>query len=219
MCSRFLSAASSCSSRFVTTSDAGAPKLNAPLAHPVNHIEVSFLADPTQEYKLWIRLKAERNFWGNDSVWVQFSGGQTGVRDRHNRRACGEPGGMPALRPVGVGLGRRGWGAVNQNGTTLRFPAGGPQRLRIQTREDGVAIDQIVLSSRNYKTTRPGTAKNNTVILQPAGPVRGLVVGSVDRNRAETRRGRGKAFCGAGRRKPAHDDSPPGGFACNLDQP
>jgi hypothetical protein len=63
-----------------------------------------------------------------------------------------------------------GWGAVNLNGVTLRFPEGGVQTIRIQTREDGVSIDQIVLSSGKYKTTRPGTAKNDTVKLDPAGP-------------------------------------------------
>jgi hypothetical protein len=63
-----------------------------------------------------------------------------------------------------------GWGAVNRNGVTLRFPEGGVQTIRIQTREDGVSIDQIVLSSEKYKTTRPGTAKNDTVKLGQIGP-------------------------------------------------
>jgi hypothetical protein len=47
----------------------------------------------------------------------------------------------------------------------LRFPAGGVQTLRLQTREDGVAIDHIVLSAVKYKTTRPGTVKNDTTSL------------------------------------------------------
>jgi hypothetical protein len=36
----------------------------------------------------------------------------------------------------------------------------------IQTREDGVSIDQVVLSSEKYLTTRPGKSKNDTTILQ-----------------------------------------------------
>ena len=60
-----------------------------------------------------------------------------------------------------------GWGAVNRNGTRLRFPEGGIQRVRIQVREDGVSVDQIVLSAETYRTTRPGRAKNDTLILQP----------------------------------------------------
>jgi hypothetical protein len=48
----------------------------------------------------------------------------------------------------------------------LRFPAGGWQQMVIQTREDGVSVDQIVLSSATYLTARPGKAKNDTTILK-----------------------------------------------------
>ncbi len=58
-----------------------------------------------------------------------------------------------------------GWGAINRNGVLLRFPEGGAQRIVIQTREDGVSIDQVVLSSEKYLTTRPGLAKNDATIL------------------------------------------------------
>jgi hypothetical protein len=51
-----------------------------------------------------------------------------------------------------------GWGAVNRNGVTLRFSEGGVQPIRIQTREDGVSTDQIVLSSEKYNATRSATA-------------------------------------------------------------
>lgn len=54
---------------------------------------------------------------------------------------------------------------MNKNGTTLRFPDGGRQVIRIQQREDGVSFDQIVLSSENYLTKRPGLAKNDRTIL------------------------------------------------------
>ena len=40
-------------------------------------------------------------------------------------------------------------------------------RIRIQTREDGVIIDQIVLSANKYRSTRPGAVKNDgTILLQ-----------------------------------------------------
>ena len=58
-----------------------------------------------------------------------------------------------------------GWGAVNRHGATIRFADGGWQRIRIQTREDGLSIDQVVLSARKYKTTRPGAATDDTTIL------------------------------------------------------
>jgi hypothetical protein len=41
----------------------------------------------------------------------------------------------------------------------------GPQTLRVQAREDGLAIDQIVLSPATYLTAAPGAAKNDTTIL------------------------------------------------------
>ena len=65
-----------------------------------------------------------------------------------------------------------GWGARNVNGGVLRFPEGGYQRIRIQVREDGVSLDQIVLSAERYRTTRPGTAKGDTTILVATPPSR-----------------------------------------------
>jgi hypothetical protein len=47
----------------------------------------------------------------------------------------------------------------------LRFPAGGLQSKR-QTRDDGVAIGQIVLSGVNYNATRPDAVKDDTTKLQ-----------------------------------------------------
>jgi hypothetical protein len=49
----------------------------------------------------------------------------------------------------------------------VRFPTGGFHRLRVQTREDGVSIDQIVLSSEKYLNAPPGPAKNDTTTLPP----------------------------------------------------
>jgi hypothetical protein len=38
----------------------------------------------------------------------------------------------------------------------------------VQTREDGFAIDQIVLSPTTYVKTSPGALKNDTRILPPS---------------------------------------------------
>ncbi len=87
----------------------GAPKVVAPLAAPSSQVRLAFFADPTQTYKLWLRLKAERNQWDNDSVWVQFSGATdaAGVPQYRNRNDVG-PGGEPRtvrqLRRLRVGL-------------------------------------------------------------------------------------------------------------------
>jgi hypothetical protein len=155
--------------------NANAPKVTGPLPNPTDYIDVGFLADPTQTYKLWLRLKAENDSWANDSVFVQF----TGAKD-----SAGNPiyeiGTASALAVnleecsgcgiSGWGWEDDGWGAVNGNGVTLRFPEGGPQTIRIQTREDGVSIDTIVLSSEKYLTARPGSAKNDTTRLSHTGP-------------------------------------------------
>jgi hypothetical protein len=58
-----------------------------------------------------------------------------------------------------------GWGAAGRNGVTLRFPDGGRQDILIQTREDGVSVDQVVLSAEKYLAARPGLAKNDRTIL------------------------------------------------------
>ena len=150
----------------------GAPKVNTPVADPSSRVIVQFYPEPTLTYKLWVRLKADGNSWANDSVWLQFSGatdasgtpkyqvfGTTGLAiNLEECSGCGES---------GWGWEDDGWGTRNMNGVTLRFPNPDwdPQYMVIQTREDGVSIDQIVLSAEKYLTTRPGAAKNDATIL------------------------------------------------------
>ncbi len=149
--------------------DRNAPKVNAPLAEPTNYLATLFPADPTQTYKLWIRLKADGNSAFNDSVWFQATGAvdQAG-RPYEPGTTSGLPINLEECSGCGVsgwGWENDGWGAADRNGVLLRFPQGGVQRIVIQTREDGVSIDQIVLSAERYLTARPGTAKNDTTIL------------------------------------------------------
>ena len=156
--------------------NAGAPKVDTPAANPSNYAEVYFIPDPTQTYKLWVRLKADDDYWGNDSVWLQFSGAVgAGGQPAY---AIGSTSALPVNLEECSGCGLSGWGweddgwgAPNRNGVMLRFPAGGPQRIRLQIREDGVSVDQIVLSAVRYRTTRPGTAKNDTLILPETAAV------------------------------------------------
>jgi hypothetical protein len=64
-----------------------------------------------------------------------------------------------------------GWGwQDNGNGAgvlgpLVYFATTGPQRIRVQVREDGLALDQIVLSPQRYLQSAPGASKNDTVIL------------------------------------------------------
>ncbi|HET7696249.1 MAG TPA: VCBS repeat-containing protein [Vicinamibacterales bacterium] len=152
--------------------NAGLPKVTSPSPAPANYVDVGFAADSTQTYKLWVRLKADGNAWSNDSLWLQL----TNAVDSAGRSiAPGTSAGIEVNLEECSGCGVSGWGwrdeAWGQRdaiGTlTVRFTRSGWQRLRIQTREDGVSVDQVVLSSEQYRTTRPGAAKNDATILPP----------------------------------------------------
>ena len=38
---------------------------------------MTFNAQANTPYRLWVRSKAQNDFWGNDSVFMQFSGSVT----------------------------------------------------------------------------------------------------------------------------------------------
>jgi hypothetical protein len=159
----------------------GAPKVTTPSAEPTTStITLRFFADPTLTYKLWIRLKADRNSYANDSIWVQFWGATdlAGVPSYQIGTNSGLAVNLEECSGCGVsgwGWEDNGWGAPNRNGVLLRFPQTpdrDPQSIVIQTREDGVSIDQVVLSAARYATARPGAAKNDTTILPSTQPPR-----------------------------------------------
>ena len=152
--------------------NADAPKVTTPAANPAAYVEFAFMPDPALTYKLWVRLKAEDNRARNDSVWVQFSGAVDTTGKPNYRIGTTEGLAVNLEECLGCGISGwgwedDGWGAVNRNGTLLRFPDVGDPRhvIRLQVREDGVSFDQIVLSAVKYRTTRPGAAKNDTTIL------------------------------------------------------
>ncbi|MGE5814185.1 MAG: Ig-like domain-containing protein, partial [Acidobacteriota bacterium] len=154
--------------------DAAAPKIDPALASPAHYFELSFDAVAGQPYHLWLRLKAQRDYYGNDSVHVQFQGavdqsGQPAYR-------IGSPNSMEVILEDCSGCGVSGWGwqdnGYGQNvlGRDVYFATTGRQTIRIQAREDGVAVDQIVLSPATYRTVSPGTLKNDTTILNTPQP-------------------------------------------------
>ena len=149
--------------------DAGAAKILTAKAGPASYFELTFDAEAGTPYRLWVRGKADSNYWANDSAFAQFSGSVTST-------------GAPAYR-IGTtaaaelnledcsGCGVSGWGWQDNGygrgvlGPAIYFETTGQQRLRIQTREDGLSIDQIVLSPARYLSTPPGALKNDTTIL------------------------------------------------------
>jgi endonuclease/exonuclease/phosphatase family metal-dependent hydrolase len=71
------------------------------------------------------------------------------------------------------GCGVSGWG-WNDNyygsstGSLIYFAAAGTSKIRVQNREDGISIDQIVLSPVLYRSAAPGDRKNDDTILDVA---------------------------------------------------
>ena len=149
--------------------EAGANTIDPPLANPAHYVTLSATVQADTNYRLWLRLKAAGNSGYSDSVWVQTS-------DTVNAN------GSPVYR-IGTSSATRvnlqdctgctvqGWGwqdngfGVGVLGPVVRFATGGVQSLRIQAREDGVSIDQVVLSPTTYLNRAPGALKNDTTIL------------------------------------------------------
>jgi hypothetical protein len=153
----------------VGTVDAGAAKAPAAVAAPLDYVELSFDAEAGRAYRLWVRGRAERNSWANDSMFVQFSG----ALDAAERpvASIGSTVAYVVNLEDAANAGLSGWGWQDNGygtgvfGPLLRFAASGPQTIRIQTREDGFRFDQIVLSSEQFLATAPGPLKNDTTIL------------------------------------------------------
>jgi hypothetical protein len=67
----------------------------------------------------------------------------------------------------GCGLSKWGWqdNGYGGMGPLLYFDEAGAQTLRVQPREDGLSIDQIVLSPTTYVSSSPGALKDDSTIL------------------------------------------------------
>jgi hypothetical protein len=149
--------------------EAGAATIDPPLANPAHYVEIPVTVQADRNYRIWLRMKAAGNSGYSDSVWVQASGtvdasgaaiyriGSTSAT-RVNLQDCS-------------GCSVSGWGWQDNGygtgvlGPALRFATGGTHTIRIQAREDGVSIDQVVLSPSTYLNSSPGALKNDTTIL------------------------------------------------------
>jgi hypothetical protein len=152
--------------------NAGAAKLAQALAQPANYFEQTFTAEANVAYRLWMRGKAQSNNWGNDSVFVQFSSSVDEDGDAMYR--IGTPSAYEVNLEDCSGCGLSGWGWQDNGwgagvlGPEVVFASPGTQRIRVQTREDGFTIDQIILSPQRYVATAPGSLKNDATIV-PTG--------------------------------------------------
>ena len=137
---------------------------------PTQAFDLTFQAEAGRGYRLWLRGKALSNSYSNDSVFVQFAG-SVDAAGVPTWRIDSTDGSTVILEDCS-GCGLSGWGwadngyGTNVLGPLVYFAATGPQRLRVQMREDGLGIDQVVLSAVRYLQTPPGAAKNDTTILE-----------------------------------------------------
>jgi hypothetical protein len=149
--------------------NAGLAKISTPSPTPAHYFEMTFNAEAGIAYRLWLRGKADNNDWANDSVFAQFSGSTTQAGAATFR--IGTTSGTAINLEDCSGCGVSGWGwqdngwGVNVFGPLIYFASSGPQTIRIQAREDGFSIDQIVLSPANYIDNAPGALKNDNTIL------------------------------------------------------
>jgi hypothetical protein len=153
--------------------DAGAAKRSTALANPGDYFELTFNAQANTPYRLWIRGKGQADHWSNDSVFIQFSGSVTSSQTATYRIGTTSATEMNLEDCSGCGI--QGWGwqdngwGVGALGPQIFFQTTGQQTLRVQVREDGLSIDQIVLSPSTYLNSSPGALKNDATILPRSG--------------------------------------------------
>jgi len=151
----------------------GAAKLTTPLASPKNYFEIKFPAYAGQPYHLWIRSKSLNNSVRNDSVYVQFSDSVTDTGASIDRIGTGAA--EAVVLQACTGAVEAGWGWSDNgwcgSGKSIYFQSTGTHTIRVQVREDGLSLDQIVLSPAAYMTAAPGKPANDTTILAALLPV------------------------------------------------
>lgn len=151
----------------VSSPNRGSPKLGSAAAAPADYFDVTFTAEAGRPYRLWLRGQAENDSWSNDSVFVQFDGSVNASGAPVYRLGSTDATVVSIEQGNGQGLAKWGWSdnGWDSDGALVYFQTTGQQRLRVQRREDGVSIDQIVLSSQKYLSAAPGAAKYDATVL------------------------------------------------------
>lgn len=148
--------------------DRGWSTTSAPQAGPADYVEATFSAPSYTPYHVWVRLRATADSKYNDSVWVQFSDALD--LNQNAVYAIGSTQGLGVNLENCSGCGVSGWGWQDkaywlQQPNVVQFASGTTHTIRVQTREDGVQIDQVVLSTATYLNTSPGSFTNDTKIV------------------------------------------------------
>ncbi len=112
---------------------------------------------------------------GREMSWVRERFGFRAVLGRDGRERTpiyriGTTGAADVNLEDCSGCGLSGWGwqdngwGTNVLGPRLYFEAARTQTIRIQNREDGLLIDQVMLSPDTYLNTPPGSLQNDATI-------------------------------------------------------
>jgi len=154
--------------QMLSSVDRGWSALDAPLAAPADYVEATFSAPSYTPYHVWVRLRGTGDSKFNESVWVQFSD----AADLQQKAIYP----IGSTRGLGVNLenckncGVSGWGWQDksywlQQTNVVQFTSNAAHTIRIQTREDGVQIDQVVLSPAAYLGSAQGAVTRDTTIV------------------------------------------------------
>jgi len=139
-------------------------------ASPLNYFEITFNATAGVGYRLWLRGKATADSWANDSVFIQFNDSVDAAGGPKYRIETTDSTSFSLEECSGCGV--QGWGwedngwGKSVEGPLIYFPTTGQHTIRIQVREDGLAIDQILLSPDKFKLQSAGLLKNDSTILR-----------------------------------------------------
>ena len=158
----------------LATPDNGFSTTDVALSSPTHYVDVAFNAEAGVPYALWLRLNALNDNKFNDSIWVQFSDATVNGSPVYPINSSSGLCVNLATDATATSLDAWGW----QNGcywlsqaTRVTFASSGTHTMRIQLREDGVQLDQIVLSSRTYLTSPPGpVGGDRTIVPRPGTP-------------------------------------------------
>jgi hypothetical protein len=164
---RIVADSSAAAGAAVENPNLGQAKRSSASAGPTSYVEATFRAAAGVPYRVWIRMRAAGDAWNNDSIYVQFSGAVTQSGSAVYR--IGTTGALSGFLEEGNGAGLSGWGwgdgEYGGRADPIYFNAAGEQRIRIQQREDGVRIDQIVISAAAFHSDAPGSGKQDDTIV------------------------------------------------------
>ncbi|MFL6213220.1 MAG: PKD domain-containing protein [Blastocatellia bacterium] len=153
----------------ISNPDRSVSKVANASANPADYFEMTFDAQAGTAYHLWVRGRAQNDSPYNDSVHVQFSDSIDASGAAVFRVGTTDSTVINLEDYLNIGV--QGWGwqdngwGINVMGQNLYFATSGTHTLRVQVREDGMDIDQIVLSPTTYLNSSPGALKNDTLIL------------------------------------------------------